>query len=144
MKTVSNLAGDESMKVEIDSRELDFRWYAAYTRSRHEKRVLDRLQAMSIECFLPLCNTLSRWKDRNMFVQLPLFPGYLFDVLFIIYAFLSFFMLYPFIFFCLYLTLYASLNIGICFFNCRSFLGIYLFVLDFSRIGCECCNHRAL
>jgi transcription antitermination factor NusG len=78
MKTVSNLAGDELMKVEIDSRELDFRWYAAYTRSRHEKRVLDRLQAMSIECFLPLCNTLSRWKDRNMFVQLPLFPGYLF------------------------------------------------------------------
>jgi transcription antitermination factor NusG len=68
----------ESMEGEIDPRKLDLRWYAAYTRSRHEKRVFDRLRAMSIESFLPLCNTLSRWKDRNVFVQLPLFPGYLF------------------------------------------------------------------
>jgi transcription antitermination factor NusG len=67
-----------SMEGAIDPIEVNLRWYAAYTRSRHEKRVLDRLQAMSIECFLPLCNTLSRWKDRNVFVQLPLFPGYLF------------------------------------------------------------------
>ena len=31
-----------------------------------------------IECFLPLREVLSKWKDRYKKVQLPLFPGYLF------------------------------------------------------------------
>jgi len=66
------------MEIEFDTRKFDHRWYAVYTRSRHEKRVHDRLKAMSLESFLPLCNTLSRWKDRNSYVQFPLFPGYLF------------------------------------------------------------------
>ena len=66
------------MESEEENRESEYRWYAAYTRSRHEKRVHDRLRALTIESFLPLYNTLSRWKDRNVCVQLPLFPGYLF------------------------------------------------------------------
>ena len=53
-------------------------WYAVHTRSRHEKRVAEQLQLMSIECFLPLYNTWNRWKDRNALVQLPLFPSYIF------------------------------------------------------------------
>jgi transcription antitermination factor NusG len=78
MNIGSNNTDNGSTEVKMDPRDLGLRWYAAYTRSRHEKRVLERLQTMSIECFLPLCNTLSRWKDRNALVQLPLFPGYLF------------------------------------------------------------------
>lgn len=54
------------------------RWYAIYTRSRHEKRIKDRLDNQSLESFLPLYQAVHRWKDRRMLVSLPLFPGYLF------------------------------------------------------------------
>jgi transcription antitermination factor NusG len=53
-------------------------WYAAYTRSRHEKFVADQLQRKQIETFLPLYETLRRWKNGDHRVQLPLFPGYAF------------------------------------------------------------------
>jgi len=54
------------------------RWYATYTRSRHEKRVATQLQALSVEHYLPLYNSVRRWKDRRIGLQLPLFPGYVF------------------------------------------------------------------
>jgi transcription antitermination factor NusG len=54
------------------------KWYAVTTRSRHEKVVAEQLWQKDIECFLPLREVLSRWKDRQKKVQFPLFPGYLF------------------------------------------------------------------
>jgi len=54
------------------------RWYAVYTRSRHEKVVEAELQRKSIETFLPLREILSQWKDRKQLVQVPLFTGYIF------------------------------------------------------------------
>jgi transcription antitermination factor NusG len=54
------------------------RWYAVYTRSRHEKRIKDQLDGMSFESFLPLCEAVHRWKDRRVRISLPVFPGYLF------------------------------------------------------------------
>lgn len=54
------------------------RWYAVYTRSRHEKRIKEQLDGRSLESFLPLYEAVHRWKDRRMIVSLPLFPGYLF------------------------------------------------------------------
>jgi transcription antitermination factor NusG len=54
------------------------RWYALKTRSRHEKRVRDRLLQGHIETFLPLCERWSQWKDRKQLVDEPLFPGYCF------------------------------------------------------------------
>jgi transcription antitermination factor NusG len=53
-------------------------WYAMYTRSRHEKRVREQCERRSIESFLPLYETVHRWKDRRMRVQLPLFSSYVF------------------------------------------------------------------
>lgn len=54
-------------------------WFAAYTRSRHEKRVARHLQDREIEHFLPMYRTQHRWKDgTRAMVELPLFPGYLF------------------------------------------------------------------
>ena len=53
-------------------------WYAVHTRSRHEKIAAEQLWQKEIECFLPLREVLSRWKDRRKKVQFPLFPGYLF------------------------------------------------------------------
>jgi len=57
---------------------LEPRWYAAYTHPRHEKRVAEQLGQREVECFLPLYDSLRRWKDRRKLVQLPLFPGYVF------------------------------------------------------------------
>lgn len=54
------------------------RWYAAYTCARHEKSVNRQLELRSIESFLPLYEKMSRWKDRRIKVQLPLFCGYVF------------------------------------------------------------------
>lgn len=53
-------------------------WYAAYTCANHEKRVAEQLERHSIECFLPLYESVRRWKDRRVRLQLPLFPGYVF------------------------------------------------------------------
>jgi transcription antitermination factor NusG len=54
------------------------RWYAAYTSANHEKRVALQLVERSVEHFLPLYESVRRWKDRRMKLQMPLFPGYVF------------------------------------------------------------------
>jgi transcription termination/antitermination protein NusG len=53
-------------------------WYAAYTSANHEKRVAQQLAVRSIEHFVPLYESVRRWKDRKIRLQLPLFPGYVF------------------------------------------------------------------
>lgn len=53
-------------------------WYAAYTRSRHEKSVADLLRRKEIETFLPVYKTMRRWKNGDHPVELPLFRGYAF------------------------------------------------------------------
>ena len=53
-------------------------WYAALTRSRHEKRVTDLLASKGVKSYVPLYGKTSRWKDRFVDLQLPLFPGYVF------------------------------------------------------------------
>jgi transcription antitermination factor NusG len=54
------------------------KWYALYTRSRFEKKMLSELTDRSIEVFLPMREILSRWKDRKKRIWIPLFPGYIF------------------------------------------------------------------
>lgn len=53
-------------------------WYAAYTCANHEKGIAQQLQQRSVECFLPLYESVRRWKDRQVRLRLPLFPGYVF------------------------------------------------------------------
>jgi transcription antitermination factor NusG len=53
-------------------------WFAVYTRSRFEKKLMAELADRSIEVFLPMRETLSRWKDRKKLVWFPLFPSYVF------------------------------------------------------------------
>lgn len=57
---------------------LGARWYAACTHPRHEKRIAEHLAQRSVEQFLPLYETVRRWKDRRVRLRLPLFPGYIF------------------------------------------------------------------
>jgi transcription antitermination factor NusG len=54
------------------------RWYAVWTRSRHEKSVSDHLGRRDLETFLPLYSTIRRWKNGDHRVEMPLFPGYTF------------------------------------------------------------------
>jgi transcription antitermination factor NusG len=53
-------------------------WWAVYTRHQHEKTVAEMLSAKDFEVFLPLYESIRRWKDRSMRLTLPLFPCYVF------------------------------------------------------------------
>jgi transcription antitermination factor NusG len=54
-------------------------WYALHTRSRHEKRVVERLSSQALETFLPVHRFRNTWKNGvHADVELPLFPCYLF------------------------------------------------------------------
>jgi transcription antitermination factor NusG len=57
---------------------LEPRWYAASIRSRHEKSVAKKLELKSVETFVPLYETVRRWRNGHHRVQLPLFTGYAF------------------------------------------------------------------
>jgi len=54
------------------------KWFAVYTKSRHEKRVYQQLLPKIEEVFLPLVRVWSRRKDRRVKYDKPLLPGYLF------------------------------------------------------------------
>ncbi|HSJ24048.1 MAG TPA: UpxY family transcription antiterminator [Longimicrobiales bacterium] len=54
------------------------RWYACWTRWRHEKRVQAMLEERGIETFLPLVERERQWRDRRKRVEFPLFPSYVF------------------------------------------------------------------
>jgi transcription antitermination factor NusG len=56
----------------------DPRWYAAYTRANHERRIAEELRVREVEHFLPQYSSVRRWKDRRVTLELPLFPGYVF------------------------------------------------------------------
>lgn len=53
-------------------------WWAVYTRHQHEKVIAEMLTAKGLEVFLPLYESIHRWKDRKKALELPLFPCYLF------------------------------------------------------------------
>jgi transcription antitermination factor NusG len=54
------------------------RWYACYTRARHEKQVHRLMERRGMDSFLPLVPRVSQWKDRKKLIQWPLFPSYVF------------------------------------------------------------------
>ncbi|MEJ2678572.1 MAG: UpxY family transcription antiterminator [Gemmatimonadota bacterium] len=54
------------------------RWYACYTRARHEKQVERALAEHQVESYLPLVERERQWKDRRKVVAFPLFPSYVF------------------------------------------------------------------
>ena len=54
------------------------RWYACYTRARHEKKVDEHLHLRGFETYLPLIERERQWKDRKKRVEFPLFPSYVF------------------------------------------------------------------
>jgi transcriptional antiterminator NusG len=54
------------------------RWYALYTRGRHEAKVASHLDSRSIETFLPVHRLDVQWSDRRKTVVRPIFSSYVF------------------------------------------------------------------
>lgn len=53
-------------------------WWAIYTRHQHEKVVAEILSTKGFEIFLPVYESVRRWKDRKKILSLPVFPCYVF------------------------------------------------------------------
>jgi transcription antitermination factor NusG len=53
-------------------------WRVLHVVANHEKRVVQHLAARSLEHYLPLYSLKSRWSDRTVALERPLFPGYVF------------------------------------------------------------------
>ena len=53
-------------------------WNVLYTAPRAEKQVKERIEALGVECFLPLHRTPRVWSDRVKIVEVPLFNSYIF------------------------------------------------------------------
>lgn len=56
----------------------DINWFVLYTAARAEKQVKARIDALGIECWLPLHHCPRVWSDRVKMVDVPLFNSYLF------------------------------------------------------------------
>lgn len=54
------------------------KWYALYTKPRHEKIAEAAIQLKGIETYLPLNRVLRQWSDRKKWIEEPLFKGYVF------------------------------------------------------------------
>lgn len=54
------------------------KWFVAVAKPRAEKQVSRRLTEAGMEHFLPLQRRLRVWHDRKKWVEMPLFPSYIF------------------------------------------------------------------
>ena len=53
-------------------------WFALLTRSNFEQTVYTSIEKKNIEVFLPTVKKKSQRKDRQLMLERPLFPGYIF------------------------------------------------------------------
>lgn len=53
-------------------------WHVLHVTANHEKRVVQHLNARSVENYLPLYTERSQWTDRCVELERPLFAGYVF------------------------------------------------------------------
>jgi len=56
----------------------DKKWFALYTKPKHEFKAEVQLKACGVEYFLPTVIRLKQWSDRKKRVKEPLFSGYIF------------------------------------------------------------------
>jgi transcriptional antiterminator RfaH len=54
------------------------KWFAIYTRSRNEKKVVTELLEQGFQAWVPLHKTMRQWSDRKKMVEVPLFNSYVF------------------------------------------------------------------
>jgi len=54
------------------------KWFALYTKPRHEFKALEQLEEIEIETYLPTITVTKQWSDRKKKVTEPLFKSYIF------------------------------------------------------------------
>ena len=54
------------------------KWFALYTKSKHEFKAAAQLNECEIEYYLPTVVRIKQWSDRKKKVTEPLFSGYIF------------------------------------------------------------------
>jgi transcription antitermination factor NusG len=64
--------------TEVSTNPFRAQWLAAFTLCHHENRVACHLQERKVEHFLPTYEKVRQWRDRQVRLRQPLFPGYLF------------------------------------------------------------------
>lgn len=57
---------------------LEDRWRVLYVVTNHEKRIAQHLESRSLEHYLPMYTERSRWSDRVVNLERPLFAAYVF------------------------------------------------------------------
>jgi transcription antitermination factor NusG len=57
---------------------METKWYAVYTRSRWEKKVVEQLNKINVENYCPLNRVVRQWSDRKKIIEEPLFTSYVF------------------------------------------------------------------
>lgn len=45
------------------------RWMVAYTKMHHERKAVERLKALGIECFAPVMREVRQWSDRKKLAE---------------------------------------------------------------------------
>ena len=58
--------------------DIQYRWFAIYTRSRAEKKVYEELLQNGFEAYLPMRKELRQWSDRKKWVDVPIINSYIF------------------------------------------------------------------
>ena len=53
-------------------------WHVLFVVAKHEKKIVQHLSVRRVEHYLPLYTERSRWSDRWVVVERPLFVGYVF------------------------------------------------------------------
>jgi len=54
------------------------KWFALYTKPKHEFKAEQQLSAYGVEYYLPTVVRIKQWSDRKKKVKEPLFSGYIF------------------------------------------------------------------
>src|SRR6266496_2745802 len=62
----------------METKKIEPKWYAVYTRPRWEKKVAEILSEKKIENYCPLNKVVRQWSDRKKVVLEPLFTSYVF------------------------------------------------------------------
>ncbi|NOX64358.1 MAG: UpxY family transcription antiterminator [Chlorobi bacterium] len=54
------------------------KWFALYTKPRHEFKALEQITAFDITTYLPTTTVIRQWSDRKKKITEPLFKSYIF------------------------------------------------------------------
>ena len=72
------MIGHDNSTAIANQQSTDPRWFAVHTSANQERTVAIALGQRGVEHFLPRYQSVRRWSDRRVLLDLPLFPGYLF------------------------------------------------------------------